>query len=99
MVVVDHLTKMRHRIPFTATANSEDVASLYLSNVWKFNGLPTHIVSDHGTQFTAKFWKNLCKHVGIEARISSAFYPETDGQRERFNPVMEQYLRSFISYQ
>lgn len=99
LVIVDCLTKMRHLIPCTTTANSEDVAKLYLSNVWKLHGLPTHVVSDRGTQFTAKFWKNLCKHLGIESRMSTAFHPETDGQTERFSAVMEQYLRSHVSYQ
>ncbi|KAI0995439.1 Transposon Tf2-9 polyprotein [Podosphaera aphanis] len=99
MVVVDRLTKMRHLIPCHTTVNSKDVAILYLNNVWKIHGLPTHVTSDRGTQFTANFWKNLCKHLGIQARMSTAFHPETDGQTERFNAVMEQYLRSYISYQ
>ncbi|KAI0993448.1 hypothetical protein K3495_g14736, partial [Podosphaera aphanis] len=99
MVVVDRLTKMRHLIPCTTTTSSSDVAKLYLRNIWKLHGLPTHITSDRGTQFTAKFWKELCKYLKIEARMSTAFHPETDGQTERFNAVMEQYLRSYVSYQ
>ncbi|KAI0996998.1 hypothetical protein K3495_g11185 [Podosphaera aphanis] len=99
MVVVDRLTKMRHLIPCTTSANSHNVAELYLKNVWKLHGLPTHITSDRGTQFTAKFWKCLCKHLNIDARMSTAFHPETDGQTERFNAVMEQYLRSYVSFQ
>ncbi|KAH0602480.1 uncharacterized protein H6S33_008819, partial [Morchella sextelata] len=93
MVVVDRLTKMRHFLPCNTTVNSEDVARLYLRNIWKLHGLPTHVTSDRGTQFTAKFWKALCKHLNIEARISTAFHPETDGQTERLNAVMEQYLQ------
>ncbi|KAH0603186.1 uncharacterized protein H6S33_008190, partial [Morchella sextelata] len=89
MVVVDRLTKMRHLLPCNTTVNSEDVAQLYLRNIWKLHGLPTHVTSDRGTQFTAKFWKALCKHLDIEARISTAFHPETDGQTERLNAVME----------
>ncbi|KAH0607354.1 uncharacterized protein H6S33_002388 [Morchella sextelata] len=99
MVVVDRLTKMRHLLPCNTTVNSEDVAQLYLRNIWKLHELPTHVTSDHGTQFTAKFWKALCKHLDIEARMSIAFQPEIDGQTERLNPVMEQYLRGYISYQ
>ncbi|KAH0606496.1 uncharacterized protein H6S33_003330 [Morchella sextelata] len=99
MVVVDRLTKMRHLLPYNTTVNSEDVAQLYLRNIWKLHGLPTHVTSDRGTQFTAKFWKALCKHLNIEARMSTAFHPETDGQTERLNAVMEQYLRGYVSYQ
>jgi transposase InsO family protein len=79
MVVVDRLTKMRHLLPCNTTVNSEDVAQLYLRNIWKLHGLPTHLTSDRGTQFTAKFWRALCKHFGIEARMSTAFHPETNG--------------------
>ncbi|KAH0602908.1 uncharacterized protein H6S33_008558 [Morchella sextelata] len=99
MVVVDRLTKMRHLLPCNTTVNSEDVAQLYLRNIWKLHGLPTHVTSDRGAQFTAKFWKALCKHLDIEARMSTAFHPETDGQIERLNAVMEQYLRGYVSYQ
>ncbi|KAI0992280.1 hypothetical protein K3495_g15906, partial [Podosphaera aphanis] len=99
LVVVDRLSKMRHLIACKITTTSEDLAELYLQHVWKLHGLPTHITSDRGTQFTAHFWKNLCKHLNIEARMSTAFHPETDGQTERFNAVMEQYLRSYVSYQ
>lgn len=99
MVIVDRLTKMRHLLPCNTTVNAEDVAQLYLRNVWKLHGLPTHVTSDRGTQFTARFWKELCKHLGIEARMSTAFHPETDGQTERLNAVMEQYLRGYVSYQ
>lgn len=72
MVVVDRLTKMRHLIPCHTTATSQEVASLYLQNVWKLHGLPYYITSDRGTQFTAHFWKNLCNHLGIKARMSTA---------------------------
>jgi transposase InsO family protein len=93
MVVVDRLTKMRYFLSCNTTINSEDVAQLYLRNTWKLHGLPTHVTSDRGMQFIAKFWRTLYKHLGIEARMSTAFHPETDGQTERLNAVMEQYLR------
>lgn len=99
IVVVDHLTKMRHLIPCRTTTSSKDMTEFYVLNVWKLHGLPSHITSDRGAQFTAKFWKELCKHLIIEARMSTAFHPETDGQTERFNAVMEQYLRCYVSYQ
>ncbi|KAH0603285.1 uncharacterized protein H6S33_007607 [Morchella sextelata] len=92
MVVVDRLTKMRYFLSCNTTINSEDVAQLYLRNTWKLHGLPTHVTSDRGLQFTAKFWRTLYKHLGIEARMSTTFHPETDGQTERLNAVMEQYL-------
>jgi transposase InsO family protein len=99
LVVVDRLTKMRHLIPTTKEADSKEVASLYIDNVWKLHGLPNTVVSDRGTQFVADFWKSLCKRLEISPRFSTAFHPQTDGQTERINAVMEQYLRIYVSYQ
>ncbi|KAH8148282.1 uncharacterized protein LAJ45_07735 [Morchella importuna] len=90
---------MRHLIPTTKEVDSQKVAMLYIDNVWKLHGLPDTVVSDRGTQFVAEFWKSLCKRLEISPRFSTAFHPQTDGQTESINAVMEQYLRSYVSYQ
>lgn len=99
LMVVDRLTKMRHLVPTTKEVDARETAKLYLEHVWKLHGLPETIVSDRGTQFTAEFWQSLCDRLEISPRYSTAFHPQTDGQTERFNAVMEQYLRSYVSYQ
>lgn len=99
LVVVDRLSKMKHYIACNTTTSSEELAGLFIDNVWKLHGLPASIVSDRGTQFTSHFWKSLCKQLKITAVMSSAFHPETDCQTERANAVMEQYLRSYVSHQ
>ncbi|KAH0603255.1 uncharacterized protein H6S33_008259 [Morchella sextelata] len=99
MVVVDRLTKMQHLLPCNTTVNSEDIAQVYLRNIWKLHGLSTHVTSDRGTQFTAKFWRALCKYLDIEARMSTAFQLEIDSQTERPNTVMEQYLQFSVNNQ
>src|SRR5207302_5145348 len=95
-VVVDRLTKMRHFVPCRTTTSAEDLAELFLTNIWRLHGLPDGIVSDRGPQFASSFWKLLCSKLGIQPRLSTAFHPETDGQTERMNAIMEQYLRSYI---
>ncbi|KAH0610200.1 uncharacterized protein H6S33_011727 [Morchella sextelata] len=99
LVVVDRLTKMRHLIPTIKEADSQEVARLYIDNVWKLHGLPDTMVSDRGTQFVAEFWRSLCDRLEISPKFSTAFHPQTDGQTERINAIMEQYLRSYVSYQ
>lgn len=99
LVVVHRLTKMRHLIPTTKEVDSKEVARLYIDNVWKLHGLPNIIVSDRGTQFVAEFWRSLCDRLQISPKFSTTFHPQTDGQTERINAVMEQYLRSYVSYQ
>jgi hypothetical protein len=97
MVVVDRLSKMRHLIP-CSEITAPAVARLFLWYVWKLHGLPDTIVSDRGSQFVSAFWDELTKQLRIDARLSTAFHPETDGQTERMNAVMEQYLRAYVTY-
>ena len=98
-VVVDRLTKMRHFVPCRTTTNASDLANLFLHHVWKHHGLPQDIVPDRGPQFASDFWRQLCFRLGISPRLSTAFHPETDGQTERANPTVMQYLRAFVSHQ
>ena len=98
LVVVDRLTKMRHMIATNTTATAEDVADLYVNNIYKLHGFPNTIVSDRGPQFAALFWKELCKRLQTARLLSTAFHPETDGQTEISNAGMEQYLRAYTTY-
>ena len=97
-VVVDRLTKQRHFVPCSTTVNAEDLADLFLQNVFRLHGLPDNIVSDRGPQFASRFWRHICHCLKIEPRLSTAFHPETDGQTERINANMEQYLRAYVGY-
>jgi len=97
LVVVDRLTKQGHFIP----CNNMDAlatARMFYFNVFKHHGLPNSIVSDRGTQFVSHFWLALCDILGINASLSTAFHPETDGQTERTNALIETYLRAYVSY-
>ncbi|MBW0542885.1 hypothetical protein O181_082600, partial [Austropuccinia psidii MF-1] len=62
------------------------------------NGLPSRIVSDRGPLFVSSFWTNLCQQLNISRDLSTAYHPETDGQTERVNQILEQYLRMYVSY-
>jgi len=98
LVVVDRLTKMVHFIPTTEKTLAEGLARLFRDNVWKLHGLPKSIVLDRGPQFTAGIMQELNRMLGIESKLSTAFLPQTDGQTERVNQELEQYLRMFIDH-
>ena len=66
--------------------------------MWKLHGLPESVVSDRGPQFAAELMKELNKMLGIQTKLSTAFHPQTDGQTERMNQELEQYLRFFIEH-
>jgi transposase InsO family protein len=99
LVVVDRLTKMAHFLPTTGTVDSEGTAALYRDGIFRLNGLPSDLVSDRGATFTSEFSRSLCRLTGITQNLSTAFHPQTDGQTERVNSILEQYLRGYCNYQ
>ena len=58
------------------------------------HGVPKSIVSDRGTQFTSHFWRQLHESLGTRLEFSTAFHPQTDGQTERVNQILEDMLRA-----
>jgi len=78
--------------------SAEGLARLFRDNIWKLHGLPESIISDRGPQLMAGLIQELNKMLGIKSKLSMAFYPQTDGQTERVNQELEQYLRMFINH-
>ena len=95
MVCVDRLSKMVRLIPCNKTISSEMAARKFRDHVWKDFGLPTRVISDRGPQFVSSFTRALNSLLGITENLSTARHPQTDGQTERLNQEMEQYLRIF----
>ena len=95
-VIVDRLTKVAHFIPVRTKYSGDKLAQLYVDNIVKLHGVPSRIVSDRGTQFTSKFWKSLHEAMGTKLDFSSAYHPQTDGQTERVNQIMEDMLRACV---
>ena len=85
LVVVDRFSKEVEFIPCTKSVSALDTAKLYLCHVWKHYGLPTGIVSDRGPQFALQVMKDICKRLGIQPRLSTAYHLQTDGQMERID--------------
>jgi hypothetical protein len=93
-VVVDRLTKAAHFIPVKTTYNSAVLAELYMSRIVCLDGIPKKIVSGRGTQFTSHFWQQLHETLGTHLKFSLAYHPQTDGQTERTNQILEDMLRA-----
>ena len=98
LVVCDRLSKMTHFVVTTEGTSAEGLVRLFRDNVWKLHGLPESVVSDRGLQFAAELTKELNRMLGIKTKLSTAFHPQTDGQTERMNQEVEQYLRFFIEH-
>jgi len=78
---------------------AEGVARLFLHHVWKFHSLPKCVVSNRGPQFVASFTKELYRLLGVQLSSSIAWYSQTDGQTERVNQELNQFLRLFVNEQ
>ena len=95
-VFVDRLTKMVHFVPYRKDVTAQQYARLFIDHVFKLHGLPEVIISDHDPRFLSKFWAELFAHLGTDLRFSTAFHPQTDGQSEVTNRVMENFLRPYV---
>lgn len=98
MVVVDRLTKERHFIGCLSTMTAEELAWLFVKEIWRLHGCPDSIVSDRGSLFVAELWRAVCARLKINVALSTAYHPETDGQTEIANSALAEYLRHFVSY-
>ena len=98
LVIVDRLTKMVHYEPVKVTIDAPGLAEVIIDVVVRHHGLPDSIISDRGAIFTSKFWSSLCYFLGIKRRLSTAFYPQTDGQTKRQYSTIKAYLRAFVNF-
>ena len=99
LTIVDRFSKMAHFIPCLKSTTAKDLAELFLARIYSIHGLPTDIVSDQGPQFVANFWQALLSRLGIHSSLSTAYHPQSNGQSEALNKILEQYLRCYCNYQ
>ena len=91
-------TKMAIFLPCNETIDAEGVAWLYFNYVFPRFGVPSKIIIDRNPRFTSQFMKELCAQLRIEQNTSTVYHPRTDGQSERTNQWLEQYLRFWINH-
>jgi hypothetical protein len=93
-VIINRFSKVAHFILVKTTYKGAKLVELYISRIMCLHGVPKQIVSDRGTQFMSWFWEKL--HEAMETRLnfSSAYHPQTDGQTERVNQILEDMLRA-----
>jgi transposase InsO family protein len=95
-VIVDRLTKISHFLPVKTNHPVTVYAQLYIARVLNLHGIPKTIVSDRGPQFVSKFWEELHKSLGTKLLHSLAYHPQTSGQTERVNQILEDMLRACV---
>jgi hypothetical protein len=95
-VFVDRLTKMVHFAPTSTSVTAEGTAILFWECVFVHHGLPLNIVSDRGSVFTSSFMRELMRLLDTKQNLSTAFHPQSDGQTERVNRVLEDMIRHYV---
>lgn len=85
-VVIDRFSKMSHFIPRRdGQKKSPGLVRIFLREIWRHHGIPSTITSDRDTRFTSTIWKGIVDTLDMKSKMSSAFYPQTDGQTERIH--------------
>jgi hypothetical protein len=99
LVIVDRLSKQGIFLPTHGTLTAVQLAQLFVVHVFSKHGVASHVTSDRGSEFVSHFFRGLGKALGIELHFTSGYHPEGDGQTERVNQTLEQYLRCYCNYQ
>lgn len=95
LVVVDRFSKGIHLGMLSTAHTAHMVASLFIEMVVKLHEIPRSLVSDRDPLFISRFWQELFRAKDTHLRMSSAYHPQSDGQTEALNRVVEQYLSAF----
>ena len=74
----------------------DDIAKIFMKEIFKLHGLLKAIVSDRDVKFTSNFWKGLFADLGTQLNFITAYHPQTDGQTERVNQVLEDMLHMYV---
>ena len=96
LVFVDRLSKMVHLVAVPESITADATARIFVDTVFRLHGMPIDLVSDRDPRFTAEFWQCVFRQVGTHLSMSTSDHPQTDGQTERANRVLEEILRSYV---
>ncbi len=90
---------MVHYVLVEVTIDAPGLAEVIINMVLRHHEVPELIAMDQASLFTSKSWSSLCYFLGIKRKLSTAFHPQTDGQIERQNSMMEAYLKAFVNWE
>src|SRR4051812_23873652 len=95
-VVIDRFSKVAHFLPVKEKITASQLENLYISRIVSLHGIPLEITSDRGSLFTSRYWKSFMEAFGTRLSLSTAYHPQSQGQFERVNQVLEDMLRACV---
>jgi hypothetical protein len=99
LTVVERITKYGYFIPFREGTDAPKTAHTVIRMIVANHGLPQEWITDRDPKFTGNFWKTMFGTLGVKSKASTAYHPQTDGQTERLNQTIEQFLRCYVNYE
>ena len=98
LVIVNWLTKLVHYKLVKVTIDALDLTEVIIDVIVGYHRPLNLIVIERELLFILKFWSLLYYFLGIKWRLFTTFHPQTDGQTERQNSIMEVYLQIFDNF-
>ena len=95
--VVDRFSKQAHFIPVKKTIKAHHMATLFISNIFKYHGLPKSIISNRDPRMTSNFWKGIFENLGAKLVFSLTYHPQTDGQSEIASLAIIDLLKGYVT--
>ena len=99
LIIVDRLSKQGIFIPTVNEITAQQLANLFILHVFSKHGVPSHVTCDGGSEFISRFFCSLGQALDMKIHFTSSYHLEGDGQTERLNQTLEQYLWIFCNYQ
>jgi hypothetical protein len=99
MVVVEKLSKSTHFVPINSTCKEIYIANIFMKEIFILYGMPKDIISNKDTKFTSIFWKSLMDGFETKLLFITPYHPQTHGQKERVNQILEEMLRMHVMHQ
>ncbi|KAG3113230.1 hypothetical protein PI125_g7497 [Phytophthora idaei] len=88
---------MVHLAQVAASITAAQIVAIFTDTVYRHHGLRTSMGSDRDPRFTAAFWSEPFQSLGTRWLMSTVAHPETDGQTQRVNRVLDDVLRSYAT--
>jgi hypothetical protein len=99
LIITDRLTKFSYFLPYKESSIVKELAYIFLRRIIANYKFLKKIILDRDKLFILKFWQALTAKIGTRIKLSTVFHPQIDGQTERINQNMEQYLRCYVNYE
>ena len=96
IVFADRFSKMVYLAAVPESITAQGCARVFIDTIFQLHGLPRELVSDCDPRFTAEFWQSVFRLLGTRVKMPTSDHPETEGQTERANRVLEEILEGYV---